>query len=113
MGRIVAFPDDRRLVPPLRQMPVDAVPGDVEHPVLEPADAEVVAVEAYVLDAGGDVGPVQPLSLFGLEGVWRLARGLARHLVGVAVHVSARGPFLRDRIHLWVAHAFPTPAVAS
>ena len=42
---IVAFPDDRRLVRALRQMPIDAIVSDVGDAVLEPFDRDIVGVE--------------------------------------------------------------------
>ncbi len=42
---IVAFPDDRRLVRALGQMPIDAIVSDVGDAVLEPFDRDVVGVE--------------------------------------------------------------------
>ncbi len=52
VGRIVALPDDRDVVGAVRQVAVEAVGRDVQHPVGEPADAEVLAVEGDVLDLG-------------------------------------------------------------
>ena len=45
---IVALPDDRRLVAPLLQVPVDAVVGDVEHAVLEPFDRDLAGKEVFL-----------------------------------------------------------------
>ena len=43
-GRIVAFPDDGDLVGALGEVPVDAVGRDVQHAVVEPADADIAGV---------------------------------------------------------------------
>src|SRR3990172_2825517 len=45
---IVAFPDDRRLVAALFEVPVEAVDAGVELRALEPADMQVPGVEAPV-----------------------------------------------------------------
>jgi hypothetical protein len=55
------FPDDRGLVAALRQLPVQAVHAGVELAVGEPADVEVVRVEAGVLDLRERPRPFQPL----------------------------------------------------
>ncbi len=49
-GGIVGLPDDRGLVAAVGEVAVEAVGGEVERAVAEPADAEVVLVEAGVLD---------------------------------------------------------------
>ena len=48
-GGIVAFPDDRDLVRARRQMPVDAIHRDIGRAVLEPADRDIMRVEAGAL----------------------------------------------------------------
>ena len=68
---IVALPDDRGLVAALVEMPVDAVPGDVEDAVLEPFDRDVAGREGDVLDLGGTASssrcawPARPRSRWG------------------------------------------------
>ena len=42
LGGIVAFPDDRNLVAPLRQMPINTVRRHVERAVLVPFDRDVI-----------------------------------------------------------------------
>jgi len=66
-GRIVAFPDDGGLVAAAREMPVDAIPGDVEDAVLEPFDRNIAGRERRVLDRGEGLDPADAFCLFGPE----------------------------------------------
>ncbi len=59
--RRVRFPDDRCLVAPLGQMPVDAVGADVEHTVGKPFHAEIRFVEAALVRLAGESQPIQAL----------------------------------------------------
>ena len=60
---IVAFPDDRDLVAAGREVPVDAVVGDVGGAVLEPADRDLARSEGRVLDPRIGLEPVDALAL--------------------------------------------------
>jgi len=68
-ARVVAFPDDRGLVGPGREMAVDAIGRDVELAVLEPFDRDVVVVERGVLDLGEGLDPVDALAVLAPERV--------------------------------------------
>src|SRR5688572_13603302 len=57
--RIVAFPDDGGLVAALGEVTIETVRRDVELAVVIPADAEVVLVEARVLDLAEWLDPIQ------------------------------------------------------
>ena len=63
---IVALPDDRRLVAALLQVPVDAIVGNVELPVLEPFDRDL-AGERGVLDLLVGLEPVDALAVLAPE----------------------------------------------
>src|SRR4029077_16918458 len=102
--RVVAFPDDRGLVRPLRQMAVDAVVGDVGDAVLEPFDRDVVRTERGVLDFARRAVPVDALRLFGPETVRVLQRALVHRAVLRVVHIGARFPFSGYRMDL-VGHS--------
>ena len=67
--RVVALPDDRRLLAALGEMPVDAIVGNVQNAVLEPFDRDVARREGDVLDPGEGLDPVHPLGLFAPETV--------------------------------------------
>ncbi len=105
VGWLVTFPDDGDLILASGQVAVDAVGRDVQHPVLEPLDAEVVLVERHVLDPGREGHPVQALRHLGPVGLRSLACGRARLLKGDGVHLGAGGHFGRDRIDERVVHA--------
>ena len=68
-GRVVALPDDRGLVAAGFQMPVDAVPGNVEDAVLEPFDRDIAGREGGILDLVERLDPVDPLGLVGPEAI--------------------------------------------
>ena len=81
LGRIVAFPDDRRLVGASGEVPVDAVCRHVQDAIVVPADMDV----AGVVDDRGDVlnrlrKPVRQealvASLLDLDEVGKLERPL-------------------------------------
>src|SRR5690606_38070247 len=59
---IVAFPDDRDLVPTRGEVAVEAVGGEVELAVGIPADVQVGGVERGVLDPPVRSGPVESAS---------------------------------------------------
>ena len=109
--RIVAFVDERGLVAARRQVTVEAVVGDVELAVVEPADAEIAFVEADVLDLRVGLHPVEAAAhapperlrvahrfgvglLVVLLAVTGLARRTAPALRTVAC-ASSRSPVLR------------------
>src|SRR5690606_8330065 len=99
------FPEDGDLVPAGGQVAVDAVDRGVQHPVLEPADAEVFLLEGDILDLGRKGHPVQPLGLGGPEGVRGLTRLNPGRFIAVAVHVGASGQFSGDGIDFRIRHA--------
>ena len=105
LGGIVAFPDDRGLVGALGQMAVDAIVGDIGHPVLEPFDRDVVRVEAGVLDLGVGLEPVDPFAVFAPESLRVTQRTLVHLLVLGMIDPSALRPFGGDVIDL-VRHEF-------
>src|SRR5262249_56249701 len=61
--RIVALPQDGRLVAALGKMAVDAVVADVQRAVLEPFDRHVAGVVGRVLDLAERLDPVEALNL--------------------------------------------------
>jgi hypothetical protein len=89
-GRVVAFPDDRRLVAARRQMPVDTVRGHVKRTVLKPLDVDVVVIVGGVLHLGEGLDPVDALAVLAPEPV-RVLDGLLVHfqIFGI-VHVRMR-----------------------
>ncbi len=60
--RIVGLPEDRGLLGALREMPVEAVGRDVELAVGEPANVQVLRVEARVFDLRERLAPREPLA---------------------------------------------------
>ena len=97
---IVALPDDRGLVAALVEMPVDAVPGDVEHAVLEPFDRDLAGREGGVLDLGEGLDPVDALGLFGPEAVGIADRARIHFAVLGLVDKGALGPFRGHVVNL-------------
>ena len=112
LGRIVALPDDGGLVAALVEMAVDAVPGDVEHAVLEPFDRDIAGREGGVLDLGEGLDPVDALGLLGPEAVGVLDRARIHVAVLVLVDKGALGPFRGYVVNL-VGHRFPSSLAAS
>src|SRR3954447_13699858 len=66
---IVTLPDAGDLIAALVEVPVDAVPGDVEDAALEPFDGDVTRLERDVLDLGERLDPADALALFAPEAV--------------------------------------------
>ena len=63
LARLIGFPDNRGLVAAFRQMPVDAIVGDIEFPALEPLDFRLVESQSRVATrarANRGVAPVHP-----------------------------------------------------
>ena len=81
-ARIIAFPDDRGLVAPFGEMPVDAVGRNVELAVGEPAYAEISLIEAAFIHLGKGRDPVEPLRLIAPEGIG-IGQRLRMHPGGV------------------------------
>ena len=107
-ARVVALPDDRRLVAAGREVPVDAVRRDVELAVLEPLDRHAVVVERRVLDPGVGPDPVEPAPVLAPEGV-RVGDRVGVHpRVALGVHVGA-GDHLGGRLMHLVEHCVSTP----
>ena len=94
---IIAFPDDRRLLGALRQVPVDAVGRDVERAVLEPFDVEIVRIPGDVLDPGERLDPVDALGLLRPEPFRILQRVRVHGVVFRSVDQRARLPILGNR----------------
>ena len=108
----VAFPEDRDLVAARGEMPIDAVGGDVQNPVLVPFDRDVGVGKAGVLDLGRRLDPVEPLGLFGPEPV-RIADRARVHLVVLRLGGQrARSGRLARRKHQIVAHRLLPELVA-
>ena len=97
-GGLVAFPDDRRLVAPRRQVPVEAVVGDVGLAALEPLDVDGsrAQIEVVVADLVPLLEPVELGGLLGPELVGVLDR--ARVLVAVLLHALDVGFLLKRRL---------------
>src|SRR5215467_5741993 len=96
--RIVALPQDGRLVAALGKMPVDAVVADVQRAVLEPFDRHVAEVIGGVLDLAERLDPVETLGLLTPETVRILDRSRVHFLVLGFVHVGAFPPIGRNVI---------------
>ncbi len=99
LARVVAFPDDGRLVAAGGQMAVEAIGGDVEGPVLVPLDRDVRS-EAGVLDPGEGLDPVDPFRLLAPEAVGIAHRTRIHLLVCRSVDIGALRPLGRNRIDL-------------
>jgi hypothetical protein len=98
VGGVVALPQDRRRVGARLRVAIDAIGGDVELAVLEPADVEVALVERGVLDPGRSHDPVEPLRLAFPEGVG-IGRGLGIHpVIGGGIDQGVLRPFRGDGI---------------
>jgi len=97
LRRIVAFPDDRDLVGAPGEMAIDAVRRDVQHAVMEPADADIAGV-VDVAHRAGAVGldPIDPLAVLAPEPDRVLHRRLVHLLVFGVVDIGALGPLGAD-----------------
>jgi hypothetical protein len=106
-SRVVAFPEDRDLVTALGEVAVDAVRRDVEHAVVEPADADIAGI-VDVAHRVGRIGldPVDPLAVLAPELNRVLDRGLVHRLVLGVVDIGALGPIRADGDQ-FVAHGHP------
>ncbi len=109
---VVAFPDDRGLVAALREVPVDAIIGEVETAILEPFDRDIVRVVGRVLDLGIGLDPVDALALFAPELIRVGDRGRIHLLVFGVIDEGPLLPIGRDLVDL-VRHRIlpPTPQV--
>ena len=97
---IVALPDDGGLVAALVEMPVDAVPGDVQDAILEPFDRNMAGGEGDVLDLVEGLHPVDALGLFGPESVGIADRaGIHLAVLGV-IDKGALGPIRGHIVNL-------------
>src|SRR5262249_29177256 len=98
--RIVALPQDGRLVTALGKMAVDAVVADVQRAVLEPFDRHVAGIVGGVLDLAERLDPVDALGLLAPETVRILDRACVHFLVLGFIHVGAFPPIGRNVIDL-------------
>src|SRR6202043_1929742 len=97
---IVALPDDRSLVAALVEMPVDAIPGDVEDAVLEPFDRNMAGREGGVLDLGERLDPADAPGLFAPEALGVVDRARIHFAVFGFIDEGALGPFRRHVVNL-------------
>src|SRR5229473_4914749 len=105
---IIALPDDGGLVAALVEMPIDAVPGDIEDAVFEPFDRNVAGREGGVLDLGEGLHPADALGLFGPEPVGIADRARIHLLVLGLIDPGALGPIRRHVVNL-LGHLYPPP----
>ena len=108
LGRVVALPDDGGLVAALVEMPVDAVPGDVEDAVLEPFDGNVAGSERRVLNLGEGFHPVDAPGLFGPKSTGIADRARIHLAVLGLIDPCALGPFRRHIVD-FLGHLNPPP----
>ncbi len=103
-GRIVALPDDRHVIGAPGQVPVEAVVGRVEDPVLVPADVEIGLIVRHVLGDAERLDPVQALGDVAPVTLGVFLDTRDGRVIGGGVHVGPRGPGLGNRKHLTLAH---------
>jgi hypothetical protein len=106
IGRLVAFPDEGCLIFLGGQMPVETIVCDIQHAIIEPADAEVGGIVGNVLDLRVGREPVEAFALLGPEGLRIFDGGSVHVLVALRVHIRALGPFFRNGEDMLV-HLFP------
>ena len=105
-GRIIALPDDRGLLAPCGKMAVEAVAGDVEDPVIKPADVKIGFREARVLDLRVLLDPVDAAADTAPE-PRGIPHGLGVHVLVVPeLDVRGGGEIFRNRIQVLV-HVSP------
>jgi hypothetical protein len=113
LGRIVAFPDDRRLVGALGEMPVDAVGRHVQHAVVIPADMDVAGVvDVAHRPVAVGLDPVDALAVLAPEFGGILDRRFVHRLVFGVVDIGALGPFGAD-VDQFIGHRSLPPAFAA
>src|SRR5690349_5892288 len=99
--RIVALPQDGRLVTALGKVAVNAVMADVQRAILEPFDRHAAGIIGGVLDLAERLDPVDALGLLAPEAVRILDRTRIHFLVFGLVHVGAFPPIGRNVIDLF------------
>ena len=97
--RIVAFPDDRRLIAPRRQMAIQAIGAHIELGAVEPADPHVALIGG-VLDRMPALDPVETFRLLGPEAFRVVDRPLVHFKIFIVIAVGPAGPFSGNRIDL-------------
>ncbi len=93
--RIVALPDDRRLVGSLGQMPVDAVHRDIGDAIFEPFDRDMVRIEGHVPNFAERLHPLNALAVFRPEAFGVSHRACIHLLIAGVVDIGALGPLGR------------------
>ena len=63
-GRVIAFPDNGRFIRMFLEMTVQTVGTEVQLPISEPFNLEIVLVETGIFDLGKRFDPVQLVGLF-------------------------------------------------
>ena len=112
LRRIVALPDDRGLIGAFGQMPVDAIHRDICRAVLEPADRDIVRVEARMLHFRERLDPVDALRLLAPES-FRVCEGaLVKHAIFFVVDPRGGLPLVGDGVDFF-GHAMLTPSPPS
>jgi hypothetical protein len=109
----VALPQDRGLIPPCRQMPVDAVHRHVEGAVMKPTDMQIAGVVGDVLHLGEGLDPVDAPSVLAPEGLRIAHRRLVHRLVLGGVDPRPRGMILGDRKQVPLRHGVHSREMAS
>src|SRR5690606_36325813 len=98
-ARRVAFPDDGGLVAARRQMPVEAIVGDVENSFFEPFDRNVGFGDAGILDLAGEFHPIESFGLLRPEAVRVADRPRIHHVI-----LGLGGPGACDRSRTWLEY---------
>ena len=104
-SRVIAFPEDRHLIAPRRQMPIEAGDGGIQHPILKPLDRNI-AVEIGILDFRRRLHPGDALGFVAPEGFGVLG-SLVIHGGALRLRHTCLGDdfgFQRDQFisHAWV-----------
>ena len=109
VGRLVAFPDNRRLVAACFQVAVDAVGRRVERAVFVPFDRDVGHHEVDVFNFGVGLNPVEPLALFAPKALVVFDRSFVHLLVFRFIRVGGFGEFGWNRMDVNFAHNDVSP----
>ena len=99
-GRVIALPDNRRLVGFLRKVAINTVVANIETAVRVPADMQVVALERYVFDFAKWFYPVHAGPGLAPETFVVLHRPAIHFLIFRCVDMRRTGETVGHRINL-------------
>ena len=104
ISRVVAFPDNRRMVSTCFKVTVEAVRGCVQCAIVKPFNRYARCFEVYVPDLCIWLDPVDTLAVLSPKGLRIIDRSAIHIFILGFINMRVFGEFGRDRIYVCFTH---------